>query len=204
MMRRRKVMTDETGVLAARRRFGGLDVPAALAGMLAALGLITLLGAAAAAVVAIRHDDGVARSTLWNAGWITSAAIVALALVVGGWVAGRMGRYDGIANGWLSAFLLVLLMGGLGAIGHWADDRWSLLERVQAPDWAVHPTRFGEAVAAVLAVAVVLVASALGGTLGSAYHRRADAVIATGPAVVEGDADVNVERADYSGRHAVR
>jgi len=43
LMRRREVMTDETGVLAARRRFGGLDLPAALAGMLSALGLILLL-----------------------------------------------------------------------------------------------------------------------------------------------------------------
>ena len=46
--------------------------------------------------------------------------------------------------------------------------------------------------------------SGLGGMLGAAYHRRADAVIATGPAVVDGDADVDVARADYSGRHAVR
>lgn len=203
-MRRRKVMTDETGVMAARRRFGGLDLPAALAGMLATFGLITLLGAATAFVVAVRHDNGVARNTLWNAGWITAVAVVGLSMVVGGWVAGRMARYDGIANGWLSALLVVLLMGGVGVVGNWADDRWNLLNRTQAPSWVASPTRFGEVVVALGAIAVVLAAGALGGALGSAYHRRADAVIATGPAVVDGDADVDVERADYSGRHAVR
>ena len=143
-MRRRKVMTDETGVLAARRRFGGLDLPAALAGMLATVGLTMLLGAAAAAVVAVRNDNGVARNTLWNASWVTAAAVVAVSLLVGGWVAGRIARYDGIANAWLSAFLFTLLMGGLALTGHWADDRWGLLNRVQAPDWASNPTRYGE------------------------------------------------------------
>jgi hypothetical protein len=197
-------MTDETGVLAARRRFGGLDLPAALAGMLSTVGLTVLLSAGTTAVVAMRHDSGVARNTLWNAGWIAAAAIVALSLLVGGWVAGRMARYDGIANGWLSALCFTLLMGGLAATGHWADDRWNLLNGVTAPSWASTPTRFGEVAACVLGIAVVLVASGLGGVLGSAYHRRADAVIATGPAVVDGDADVDVERADYSGRHAVR
>jgi hypothetical protein len=197
-------MTDETGVLAARRRFGGLDLPAALAGMLSTVGLTVLLGAAATAVVAMRHDSGVARNTLWNASWITAAAIVALSLLVGGWVAGRIARYDGIANGWLSALCFTLLMGGLAATGNWADNRWNLLDSVTAPSWATDPTRFGEVAACVVGVAVVLLASGLGGLLGAAYHRRADAVIATGPAVVDGDADVDVARADYSGRHAVR
>lgn len=203
-MRRRKVVTDETGVLAARRRFGGLDLPAALAGMLSAVGLTVLLGAATAAVVAVRSDAGVARNTLWNASWVTAAAVVAVSLLVGGWVAGRIARYDGIANGWLSALCYTLLMGGLAWTGHWADDRWNLLQNVTAPSWASSPTRYGQVAAALIGLAVVLVASALGGSLGSAYHRRADAVIATGPAVVDGDADVDVERADYSGRHAVR
>jgi hypothetical protein len=169
-------MTDETGVLAARRRFGGLDLPAALAGMLSGVGLTMLLGAGTTAVVAMRHDNGVPRNTLWNASWIAAAAIVALSLLVG----------------------------GLAATGHWADDRWNLLNGVTAPSWASAPTRFGEAAAAVIAIGVVLVAAGLGGMLGAAYHRRADAVIATGPAVVDGDADVDVARADYSGRHAVR
>jgi hypothetical protein len=197
-------MTDETGVLAARRRFGGLDLPAALAGMLSGVGLTMLLGAGTTAVVAMRHDNGVPRNTLWNASWIAAAAIVALSLLVGGWVAGRIARYDGIANGWLSALCFTLLVGGLAATGHWADDRWNLLNGVTAPSWASAPTRFGEAAAAVIAIGVVLVAAGLGGMLGAAYHRRADAVIATGPAVVDGDADVDVARADYSGRHAVR
>jgi hypothetical protein len=197
-------MTDETGVLAARRRFGGLDLPAALAGMLSGVGLTMLLGAGTTAVVAMRHDNGVPRNTLWNASWIAAAAIVALSLLVGGWVAGRIARYDGIANGWLSALCFTLLVGGLAATGHWADDRWNLLNGVTAPSWATTPTRFGEVAAAVLAIGVVLVAAGLGGMLGAAYHRRADAVIATGPAVVDGDADVDVARADYSGRHAVR
>jgi hypothetical protein len=204
VFRRREVVTDETGVLAARRRFGGLDLPAGLAGMLGAVGLLVLLGAAAAAVIGVRNDAGVADSTLWNAGWVTAAAVMALALVVGGWVAGRMARYDGMANGWLSALCLTVLMGALAWTGHWADDRWGLLNRVTAPSWLAQPTRFGEAAVAVLTIAGVLLFSGLGGTIGSWYHRRADRMIVTGPAVIDGDADVDVERSTYTGRHAVR
>lgn len=202
--RSRRVEPDETGLMAARRRFGGLDLPAALAGMLAALGLTMVLGAAAAAVLAMRYDDGVARNTLWNGGGITAAAVVALSLIVGGWVAARIARYDGIANAWLCAVTYVAVLGGAVALGNWADGRWDLLQDVDAPQWLSDPTRSGATAMGLVAIGVVLVASAFGGMLGAAYHRRADAVIATGPAVVDGDADVDVERADYSARHAVR
>jgi hypothetical protein len=210
------------GVREARRRFGGIDLPASLAGMLAALGTTVLLGTVTAAVEAVRHDQGARLSSLWVAGGIAGAAVLVIALLVGGWVAGRSARYDGTGNGWLSGLLFTLLVGGAGAAGNWADDRWGLLKDVQAPRWVASPSRAAEIGVALVGIAAVILAAGLGGVLGARYHRRADALIAStrddaimhdsNVAVVrddatvrgEGDVDVELERSHYAGRHAVR
>ena len=210
----------QSGVREARTRFGGLDLPAALAGMLAAVGLTALLGTATAVVEAVRHDQGAHTSSLWVAGWITGAAVLVVALVVGGWVAGRIARYDGMGNAWLSGLLFALVVGGAGGAGHWADDRWGWLKSVSAPGWVASPSRVTGIAVTVTGIAAVLVAAGLGGALGARYHRRADALIATtqndatvrdsNVAVVrdetwvDGEADVDLERSEYDAKHAVR
>jgi hypothetical protein len=200
----------DSGLGEARSRFGGIDVPAALAGMLAAFGLAVLLGAATAALEAVRHDQGARVSSLWTAGGVATAAILVIALLVGGWVAGRMARYDGTGNGWMAGFLFALVVGGVGGAGKWADDRWNLLQGVQAPSWLASPTRVSELGVALVGIAAVLLVGGLGGALGARYHRGADEVIATAPALAErdglvsGDAAVELDRSDYAGRHAVR
>jgi hypothetical protein len=210
----------QSGVREARRRFGGIDVPAALAGTLAALGLTVLLGTATAVVEAVRHDQGARDSSLWVAGGIAAAAVLALAVLVGGWVAGRIARYDGTGNGWMSGLLFTLLVGGSAAAGNWADDRWGLLNDVTAPGWVSSPSTVAEIAVAVTAIAAVIVAAGLGGALGARHHRRADTLIATtqdgatmrdsnvavvrDEATPQGEAVIDLDRGSYAGRHAVR
>jgi hypothetical protein len=209
----------QSGVREARRRFGGIDVPAGLAGMLAALGLTVLLATATTAIEAVRHDQGAPESNLWVAGGIAGAAVLVLAVLVGGWVAGRIARYDGTGNGWMSGLLFVLLLGGTASAGHWADNRWSLLDDVQAPGWIASPSRLSEVGVALIGIAAVILAAGTGGALGARYHRRADTLIATtqdeavrdsnvavvrDDTTVRGEADVDLDRSDYAGRHAVR
>lgn len=220
----------QSGVREAQRRFGGLDPLAALAGMLAAFGLTALLGAATTAVEAVRHDQGARGSSLWVVGAMAAAVVLVLALFVGGWVAGRTARYDGMGNAWLSGLLFAALVGGAGGAGHWADDRWGLLKGFQAPSWLSNPSRPAEAGVALVGIAAVLLAAGLGGALGTRFHRRADALIATtqdsaamrernveavpdrtaptaldnGSARGDANADVELERSHYSARHAVR
>jgi hypothetical protein len=201
----------QSGVREAHRRFGGLDLLAGLAGTLAAFGLTVLLGAATAAGVAVRHDQGARTSSLWVAGAIAAAAVLVVALYLGGWVAGRTARYDGTGNAWLSGLLFAGLVGGTAGAGHWADDRWGLLNGFQAPSWVSNPSRLAEAGIALVGIAAVLLAAGLGGALGARYHRRADALIATTQdsaamretnvkavqsETVRGDADVDLDRSD--------
>lgn len=200
-----KVMTDESGVAAARSRFGGFDLPAGLAGMLAALGLTVLLAGVAGAAGTIGYQRGTSTEDLSSGGLITGMAVLLVAFFVGGWVAGRMSRYDGVLNGLLTALLFVALAGATSAVARWLDDNtYDFFADVRLPQWFSGADTDAALATAALGIAVMVVAAALGGAIGGRYHRRADAVIVNGPAVVEGDADVDLERSDYGGRHAVR
>lgn len=199
-----KVMTDESGVAAARSRFGGFDLPAALAGMLAALGLTVLLAGIAGGAGTIGYQSGTSTEDLSNGGLITGMAVLLVAFFVGGWVAGRMSRYDGVLNGLLASLLFVALAGATSAVGNWLDDKYDFFSDVRLPQWFSGADTDAALVTAALGIAVMVIAAALGGAIGGRYHRRADAVIVNGPAVVEGEAEVDLERGNYSGRHAVR
>lgn len=209
----------QSGVREARKRFGGIDLPAAMAGMLAALGVTVLLGAGIAVMQVVRDDRGAATDDLWVGGGIATAVVLVLALLVGGWVAARIARYDGTGNGWMSGLLFGLLLGGAAAAGNWADNRWGLLNDVRAPDWVSSPSRLAEIGVALAAIATVILAAGLGGALGARYHRRVDALIATtqddatmrdsNVAVVRDDAtgrgheSIDLDRPDYAARHTV-
>ena len=206
----------ESGAGAARRRFGGFDLPAALAGMLAALGLTVLLGGLAAGAGSFGYQRGSADTTdLSNAGLIAGLVVLPIAFFIGGWVAGRMARYDGALNGLLSAGLFVAAAGGVSAVGTWWGKEYDFFQRVNLPQWFSGPSDTMTMTYATLGIALMVVAAVLGGARGARYHRRADAVVASGKDapvtshnvithdVSSRDAEVDVTRSDYAGRHAV-
>jgi hypothetical protein len=215
---------DVTPVTTAHRRFGGFDLLAALGGMLAALGLTVLLAGIAGATGTVSYQRDTDIADVSSAGLITGMAILLVAFFVGGWVAGRMARYDGILNGTLSALLFVLLAGGLSALGTWADAKYDFFNDVRLPQWFSGPDTAAAMITAAVGIAVVLLAGALGGGAGTRYHRRADALIATRgdevrmaermpttttPAVrddriVRGEADVSVHSSEEEARRAIR
>lgn len=144
--------TGDVGVAEAKHRFGGVDLPATLAGTLAALGV-------AAVVAAVARAAGVELDELSTGELVTGVATVALALLVGGWVAGRMARYDGGRNGLVTA-IWFLVLAGVGAAAAWPDDAGT-----------------DEVFAVAAAVVVALLFAWWGGKLGERYHRRADDLI---------------------------
>ena len=110
---------DDVGVQEARSRFGGVDIPATVAGALAALGTAVLLAGVLAGVGSYGYQlgrDNVA-DELSLGGLIGGLLTLLVAFLVGGWVAGRVARYDGGRNGLLTAVWFVLLAGGTGALG---------------------------------------------------------------------------------------
>jgi len=193
-----------TATAEARRRFGGTDVPAASAGALAAIGFTVVIGAVAAGIMAIAHDRGSSTDDLSYAGFVTGLALLVVGALVGGWVAARLARYDGGRNAALSAILFALLAGATTAVAAWLHRSHDLASGVTFPDWLEHPSTLGVITVAAATLVVGLITAELGGALGSRYHRRADAVVATPPpGVVNGEADVNLARSEHAGRQAV-
>ena len=168
---------------AERSQFGGIKFGSAFFGWLTASGLAVLLTALVAAIgtaaglSAEDVGDGVARvTTLGIAGAIGAAIVVFIAYFAGGYVAGRMARFSGAAQGfavWLWAIIIAVLAALLG----WAlGDRFNILgnldafPRIPSADELTVP---GIITAVVLAL-IPLLAAVLGGMAGMRYHRRVD------------------------------
>lgn len=114
-------VTGDVGVEDTRARFGGVDIPATIAGALAALGTAALLAGIAAGAGSVGYQLGLDGDTddVTTAGLIAGLATLALAFLIGGWVAGRVARYDGGRNGLLSVLWFVLLAAATAALGAW-------------------------------------------------------------------------------------
>ena len=173
--------TGRDAVDAQRSRYGGIKWGAAFFGWLSANGLAVLLVALlSAAGVAIGLTQGVPGAdeateqadTIGIVGGIVLLAILFLAYLAGGYVAGRMARFDGARNGLLSGVLFVLVTAGLGAAAA-ADDR---VRDLGLPSWTGLDSARA-VVTALVALALALGAATLGGMLGSRWHRRADSVL---------------------------
>lgn len=164
----------------ARQRFGGLDLPACLGGVLAALGTLVLVSGLLAALGSVGYQQGLRnRDTLSLAGLAAGLVTLLLAGLVGGWAAGRMSRYDGGRNGLTAALGLALLTLVLGALAGLAGDRFDLADRANLPTWVTGgATDARAALTGIVALAVLLAAGYLGGVRGARWHRQPDATLA--------------------------
>ena len=175
------VADADVGMAEARRRFGGVDIPATLAGALTALGLTVLVGGLLAAAGAFGYQLGLkdAPTKLSVGGLVGGLATLLGAFLVGGWVAGRVARYNGGVNGLLTAVWFVLLAALTAGLGAWLGDENNVFHDVHLPQWfSKNALGTAAVVGGVIALAIMLIAGWLGGRLGGRYHHRADAVVA--------------------------
>lgn len=192
-MRSDHVRTTDVSVLETRRhpamrearaRFGGIDVPATIVGMLTALAVLLLLGGLiTAAVGAIGYQTGLDESAgareVTIGGLVGGLVVLFLSFVVGGWAAARIARYDGAKNGLMTGVLALALAAILSALGAWLGAEYNVLREADLPSWfSRDATTTGAIVSGVVAVVAMLTGGLLGGIWGERYHRRADAVIA--------------------------
>lgn len=169
---------SDPGVGEARRQYGGLDLPATLAGTLAALGATVLLGGVLAAAGSFGYQQGIGERAIPVGGLVAGFVTLLVAFGVGGWVAGRIARYDGGRNGLMTAVWFVALAALAAAAGAWIGAEYDVFADVELPQWFAEEATSGEAILSGLAALVVmLVAGYLGGKLGDRYHRRADSLI---------------------------
>jgi hypothetical protein len=171
-----------------KEEFGGMKFGSAFFGWLAATGMAVLLSALAAAVVTgIGASQNVtpgaattsALQTAGVVGGIILLVIILIAYFCGGYVAGRMARFNGVKQGvavWLWAIIIAVVLGIIGAI---AGSRFNVLSQVGGlPNLGVSGDSVTTAgVLAAVGVAVVsLVGAILGGLAGMRFHRKVDRV----------------------------
>ncbi|QBR75521.1 hypothetical protein E3O41_11250 [Microbacterium sediminis] len=174
-----------------REEFGGMKFGSAFFGWLAAMGTAVLLTALAAAVGAgVSLGTGTSMGEATDAAGENPAAVGILGAIVlgvlllvsyfaGGYVAGRMARFNGAKQGfavWLWAIVVAVVVAVVTAI---AGSQWDILAMFNGfPRIPVTPetaTTTG-ILTAVGAAIVTLVGAVLGGLAGMRYHRRVDRV----------------------------
>lgn len=180
----------DVGVAEARRRFGGIDVPASLVGMLTALAFLMLFaGLVGAAIGAVGYQTGLSgnEEELSLASVIGGLVALIAAYLLGGWTAARIARYNGPLNGALTGVWTVVLAAILAGLGAWLGSEYDVLRNVELPQWFSRDAlTAGAIISGVVAVVAMIVAGALGGGWGERFHRRADATIAaTRPGAIE-------------------
>jgi hypothetical protein len=176
--------TREELLAAERAQFSGMKFGSAFFGWLTAAGLGVLLTALVAAIgtaaglSAEDVGDGVARvTTLGIAGAIAAAVIVFIAYFAGGYVAGRMARFSGAAQGfavWLWAIIVAIVAAGLAWIFGARFDILTNLDAFPRIPTSVDELTVPGIITAVVLALIPLVAAVLGGMAGMRYHRRVD------------------------------
>ncbi len=169
-------------IAAAHDRFGGIDIPASLVGMLTGLAVLVLLGGlVGAAVGAIGYQTGLSGENVEDisiASLIGGLIVLAIAYLIGGWTAGRIARYEGARNGLMTGVWTVVLAAALSALAAWLGSEYDVLANVELPQWFDRDAVTTAAiVSGVVAIATMLIAGLLGGLWGTRYHRLADETI---------------------------
>jgi hypothetical protein len=169
-----------------RERFGGADGTAIFFGWLSALGLAALLLAVVgAAGTRLGYGAGVdTTDATRNAGTIgiVGAAILVVVLLLayyaGGYVAGRMARFDGGRQG-LRVWLLGLLVTIAAAVAGWiGGSQYNVYEQLNLPRIPVDEGDIATGAVITLALVVIgtVLAAVAGGKAGERYHSRIDSL----------------------------
>jgi hypothetical protein len=165
-----------------RDRFGGIRWGSAFFGLLSAIGLAAiLLGIAAAAGVALGLSEindvreGTA-DTIGLGGAILLLAILALSWYCGGYVAGRMARFDGLRQGvgvWVWTLVIGAALAVAAVIG---GSEYNVLQQLNLPNVAVGDQSLttGGWLTLAAAIVITLLFAVLGGKAGDLFHRRVD------------------------------
>jgi amino acid transporter len=169
-----------------REEFGGINWGAAFFGWLVAVGLgsllVAILAAAGAAVGLtenVSESDATANAeTIGLGGAIALLVVLMIAYYCGGYVAGRMSRFDGARQGfgaWMFGIAVTILLALAAVI---LGSEYNVLEQLNLPSLPVGDSTLttGGAIALAAVVLGTLLAAVVGGKAGERYHRKVDRV----------------------------
>lgn len=170
-----------------RADYAGLNIGASFFGWLVASGLaiiITSILAAAGVSLALYKMQSSVQGLLnsgslsaigWGGG-ILFLLTLAVAYYAGGYVAGRMSRFNSIAQGmgvWVFGIIFTLIVGGAGAA---FGSKYNVFQNLNLPFIPVNGISFSRAglITTLLALLVTFLAAVAGARTGIRYHRKLD------------------------------
>jgi hypothetical protein len=168
-----------------REEFGGVNWGSAFFGWLVSVGiaaiLLGLLSAAGAAFGLSEVSDAEAErnaETIGIVGGVLLIVVLATAYACGGYVSGRMSRFDGGRQGmavWALGLAVTIVLAVAGAL---FGAEYNVLERLNLPRIPIEEGSLtaGAAVALAATVLATLVAAVAGGKSGERFHRKVDRV----------------------------
>jgi hypothetical protein len=176
---------ENAGAARARQHeeFGGINWGSAFFGWLVAVGmaaiLLGLLSAAGAAFGLSEVSDAEAEAnaeTIGIAGGILLILVLAAAYYCGGYVSGRMSRFDGGRQGlaaWAIGLGVTIVLAVAGAL---FGAEYNVLEQLNLPRIPIEEGSLtaGAAVALVAVVLATLFAAMAGGKTGERFHHKVD------------------------------
>ncbi len=166
-----------------RDEYGGINWGASFFGWLVAVGVAALLtailaaaGAALDLTTTTTSDLAGAAEELSLAGAIALLAALLIAYYAGGYVAGRMSRFDGARQGLGTWAIGLIVTVGLAAAALILGDEYNVLEQLNMPSLPVGDEEFttGGIIALAAIVLGTIVAAMAGGKVGERYHKKVD------------------------------
>jgi hypothetical protein len=169
-----------------RAEFGGLNWGAAFFGWLVAVGVAAILTAilTAAGTATGLTDISASQaqknaSTIGIGGGIALLIVLVLAYYAGGYVAGRMSRFDGGRQGfgtWLIGVIITVIFAVAGVV---FGSKYNVLSSLHLPRIPIKEGSLATGGAIALAAILLgsLVAAILGGRVGRHYHSTVDRTV---------------------------
>jgi MFS family permease len=166
-----------------RAEYGGLNWGAAFFGWLVAVGMAVILLAILSAAGAAFGLSDVSQSeananadTIGIVGGILLVATLVIAYYCGGYVSGRMSRFDGARQGlgtWVLGLIVTIVLAVAGAV---FGSKYNVLEQLNLPRIPIDEGTLttGAVIALAAVVILTLLAAMGGGKAGERYHRKID------------------------------
>ena len=179
-MRNRTILREsgrDRRELAVDAGFGSFSFTSVLAGVLVAYGAFSILAGLAASVVAAVGDDTDLTGDwerLGTTGGLIVAALLLLAYLFGGYVAGRMARRRGLLHGLGVLVLGVVIVGVVAALVRSASGTEAIEANLRSLGIPTTADEYGQAgtVAGIASLLAIVAGSMLGGALGEGWHGR--------------------------------
>ncbi|MDQ3741982.1 MAG: YrzE family protein [Actinomycetota bacterium] len=164
-----------------REEFGGIAWGSAFFGWLTATGLGAILAgilSAVGAALALTEGNQIDASneTIGLVGGIALLVVLFVSYFAGGYVAGRMARFDGFRQG-VGVFLwAIFITAALAIAAVIGGSEWNVLERMDLPRLPVDEGDIttGGIIALAAGLLTMLIGAVLGGKLGEGFHRKVD------------------------------